>query len=517
MEVSSQAVKFTDESYLSRKALRRVMGMGGVDYIWQEVVSYRNANSIGFNPFKTIGGHPFHLTLTPAIKKKIDEAEKALEALTASLDSTEGASRNALRRTYMFPALQGIRAGEGVSVSDSALKAMLSGRYEDEDPTGRGIYAYLKAVDAYFALGGPSGEDFLPDALARMELTPELTSFYRHEDPKRLYNIGGLDSVYGFAPFGSIEVLMEDMYKGLEASGASPLVKAVAASFFADNVMPFARHSFECAVLLGLRYLESEGFGKAAYYLPLSQFLKKDARYQEAGAETQKTGDLTYMVLLACQILTPLAESLFQEGQKEKVEVYRPEYRRLDPQEQNEAALRGILKEIETKPEEQPVPEVREEPAIVKEETVSETKVEEPLPREEVLLEEEEEPVPVETPKKEEPKTVLPRLSPKDVGKAALPRGYQNEPEALSEKEARDYARYLLETNPALSKGQARFYAFHCTMGRYYVIQQYKKFNRCAYETARTSMDKLASEGYYSKMQVKNKFVYTPSQRGENK
>jgi hypothetical protein len=85
----------------------------------------------------------------------------------------------------------------------------------------------------------------------------------------------------------------------------------------------------------------------------------------------------------------------------------------------------------------------------------------------------------------------------------------------LSDKEIKEYTQYLLETNPALNKNQAAFLASHSTLGRYYTIQQFKKFTRCAYETARTSMDKLAQEGYYSKLQVKNKFVYTPKKKGE--
>ena len=71
-------------------------------------------------------------------------------------------------------------------------------------------------------------------------------------------------------------------------------------------------------------------------------------------------------------------------------------------------------------------------------------------------------------------------------------------------------AQNLLEQDPFLKKGQAHFYVRHCTMGKYYTIQQYKKCEGCVYETARTSMDNLAKLGYYRREQVKNKFVYTP-------
>lgn len=91
------------------------------------------------------------------------------------------------------------------------------------------------------------------------------------------------------------------------------------------------------------------------------------------------------------------------------------------------------------------------------------------------------------------------------------------EPAPLSDKEAKEYVQYLLETNPRLSKNQASFLAFHCALGRYYTIQNFKDYAKCAYETARTSMDKLAAEGYYEKLQVKNKFVYTPVRKGDKK
>ena len=86
-----------------------------------------------------------------------------------------------------------------------------------------------------------------------------------------------------------------------------------------------------------------------------------------------------------------------------------------------------------------------------------------------------------------------------------------------SDKEIKDTAKYLLETHPSLRKKQALFYASHCTLGRFYTIQDYKRFSRCVYETARTSMDHLAELGFYAKKQIKNKFVYTPLKQGEQK
>lgn len=71
----------------------------------------------------------------------------------------------------------------------------------------------------------------------------------------------------------------------------------------------------------------------------------------------------------------------------------------------------------------------------------------------------------------------------------------------------------LLERDPNLKKKEAHFYSRHREIGKKYSIADYKKFNRCVYETARTSMDHLAELGYYRKIQIKNKFVYETIER----
>ena len=86
-------------------------------------------------------------------------------------------------------------------------------------------------------------------------------------------------------------------------------------------------------------------------------------------------------------------------------------------------------------------------------------------------------------------------------------------PVALDEKQACLVEQDLLERDPSLRKGEAHFYARHCTKGKKYSIAQYKKAIGCVYETARTSMDHLAELGYYRKEKIKNKFVYVPIAR----
>ena len=74
-------------------------------------------------------------------------------------------------------------------------------------------------------------------------------------------------------------------------------------------------------------------------------------------------------------------------------------------------------------------------------------------------------------------------------------------PTGLDEKDIDLIAENLLELFPSLKKLQAKFYAGHCTIGKYYSIAQYKKETGVAYETARTSMDNLVYLGFYKKEQ----------------
>lgn len=71
----------------------------------------------------------------------------------------------------------------------------------------------------------------------------------------------------------------------------------------------------------------------------------------------------------------------------------------------------------------------------------------------------------------------------------------------------------LVERDPNLKRKEAHFYSRHREIGKCYSIADYKRFSRCVYETARTSMDHLAQLGYYKKIQIKNKFVYETIER----
>ncbi len=83
-------------------------------------------------------------------------------------------------------------------------------------------------------------------------------------------------------------------------------------------------------------------------------------------------------------------------------------------------------------------------------------------------------------------------------------------PTMHSESEIEILAKKLMSVYPQLKKKQAHFYAGHCQVGLNYTIEQFKKEEKSVYETARTSMEDLANRGFYKKLQIGKKFVYTP-------
>lgn len=104
-----------------------------------------------------------------------------------------------------------------------------------------------------------------------------------------------------------------------------------------------------------------------------------------------------------------------------------------------------------------------------------------------------------------------PELS--EVRKKNIQLALKKEASPLTRTDAKKMEKSLLERDARLRQKEAHFYVEHCTIGKIYTLNHYKRFCRCAYETARTSMDRLAEFGYYKKEQLKNKFIYSPIAR----
>lgn len=537
---------YTDEQYLSKGEVMQAMQTSLIDGYWNDITEYRKRYRVPL-AFRSITNHAFYLTETDIIKAKVTGMElksaRFLGLIKKIIDPQQ--EEEAYRSCFLY-ALRAVNSIENAQMSELSLKALLNGTYHENSPFHKPVIGYHEALtseakDSSFIR---LNDDFLAEIYAKNIGVIELTSFYRTSDfdgtaqrARYMYNPD-----FAYAPFDLVEALMGEFLTWLRNGGETPFVKAVASAYFLDYVKPFDECNDEMGFLLGKAAYSFGEEGKVVFYLPLENILVKSPRLKNLLLEVQRTGDLTYFLMYAILILEPLLDSLEQELQTIKIEPYRKEYQSLsgeelqsakvlekkpslEPQQMDLFASEGASKEKPTPSvslEATPVPlaPAPEPTPLVSPVAPVSKPVEAP-----VETHSESAPLlpdkPVEKEEKAPLKNALPperKIAPEEMESSAntalslaLPSG------GLSEKEVKEYVLYLLESNPNLSKNQASFLASHCTLGRYYTIQQFKKFTRCAYETARTSMDKLAQEHYYEKLQVKNKFVYTPLPKGEKK
>ena len=512
---SKYTESFTDEKYLNRRELSRALNTTFIDSFWKEQEEYRKQYRYEL-PVSLINRTPIFVTLTPVINDKIAMFENKIDNTLRLYRGLDEAAKYEVRKNAFFPWLRSIAVYEGVQISDISIRALLNGTYREDAPEHMPVIHYLRTLDHYLAedqrLLQPD-DNFLADAFTYLLGVPELTKFYRDEGPnsyRPISIINGFD--YDKAPAREIEPMMENLFGMLKGTDKL-LINALTALFYVSYIQPFDNLNYPLSILLAKDVYAGSSSGISAFMLPLESLLG-DHAIMEAIKECKKDGDLTYFILGCINTMNRLLDNLKDQIQQARITHYQGEYKTLSPAEEKRA------EDIDPAPGAQaPEPEVVE--PVEEPEPMMEKEAEEPAPA--VF----EEPVP-EEPKpevieKKEPKNALKPsgyITPEEMMKetSSVP-GYRFgvPSNTLSDKEVKEYVRYLLETNPSLNRKQANFLANHCTPGRYYTIQQYKSFCRCAYETARTSMDHLASEGYYEKLQVKNKFVYRPATKGEKK
>jgi len=490
---SKLTTAYTDESYLSRRDLQKAMNTTFIDSFWKEQLDYRKEYRVDL-PLYLINRTPLYLTLTPAIKDKIALVKKEIDANLRLIGNLSEQELMEVKKNTYFPILKSISFYEGVQITDMSLRALLNRTYRENEPNHMPVIHYLHTLNHYMDEKNhlESTDEFLGDAFVYLLGTNEITKFYRQAGPSEYRPtsvINGYD--YERAPARDIEAMMERLYK-VTSGEKNPFIEMMIALFYVSYIEPFDSLNHSLAALLAKNVYAGE-MGNAAFTLPLEPLLLERS-VMEAIKETKKEGDLTYYLLAALSSLRHYVSTQKEAIDNARIQVYKPEF--INPAKEEAKIPEPIVAPIqpslfdEVIEEPQPEPVVEEEPKepeiIIKAEPKNALK-----PSRTITVEEMNQSVP---------------LAQKTFG---VP---QN---VLSDKEVKEYVRYLLETNPNLNKKQASFLANHSTPGRFYTIQQYKAFCKCAYETARTSMDHLTNEGYYEKLQVKNKFVYRLATKGE--
>jgi len=513
MNEKEWALQYTDDQYLTKRELVQAMHTSLVDGYWLDIRAYRGKNAQPL-PHRTISNQRFWLCMSVGVRAKIATFEDSLTHLLGVVGKIDDPKvKEEIIRSFLLTCLSEAAKFSKTNISPLSIKALLNGTYHENNSDHLPIISYLKTL-RYFLSKDPSkpDADFLGEAYGSLLGEEELTKFYRNFDfdqsASRARFMTGGD--FRYAPFEAIEPLMNEFFVFAEDEHVSMAPRAAGSLYFLDLVKPFGEKNQELAALLAKAIIAKGTGSNLAFLLPFEALLEPGTRYDSLFLETQHSGDLTYIVLQAIDVLTPLLASFESQIKEIRVAAYRSEMRPLSPEEQTIADERktpvpptqmSLLEEKPT-PSEEPKQVV---PPSIEPIVQAKAEISEPTP---VVAPPESKPVA----KPVSPKPVQPPLPKADIGGSLAIQA----PEAtLSEKEIKEYIQYLLESNPNLNKNQATFLSNHCTMGHYYTIQQFKKDARCAYETARTSMDKLAHEGYYEKKQLKNKFVYTPVKQGE--
>lgn len=468
--------RYTDQDYVTRNGLSRALGTSLVDDFWKSIQNYRLSHAKEL-PLRCVGKAPFHIVLTLPISAKIQEIESKLSSYEEMASSFKKvANFPSYEREALLSQLALEAKLEKIEVDELTLKAMVNGFYSGDDPKKAPILAYLGLLKGLAKGQARPDEDYLGESYLALMGREDLSSFYREKDPVSVYNTAVIARDYDYAPHGEIPSMMDSFFEFLSSSEAPSFVKACGCLYYLNYVKPFEEHSLSLALLLSASCLQTI-CPEFSYLLPLGKALLPSPGLKDALNQSQKDRDLTYFVLHCAKLLSSYLDEAMETMARRKKEA--------------------VTQEVFGAPEEKVPPSVKEEKKPDEEPSIPGSPVPSPSkPPSAPLLSEEEE-----------------RSYLQSRGEAALiaPKG------EYSDKEIKDTAKYLLETHPTLRKKQALFYASHCTLGRFYTIQDYKRFSRCVYETARTSMDHLAELGFYAKKQIKNKFVYTPLKQGEQK
>ena len=472
--------RYTDEEYVSKRELANKLRLNLVDSMWKGILDYRRQFAKPLAAITLISKQKMYLTSTQALYDKYSEFESKLSYFQTEYVKTclNKDSERAINKYAYLLVLRICCQALKINANELSLKAIVNGAYRDTDPALTSINAYFKAISSFEdAASYQNGEDFLGHEYGILKGTDELTSFYRTSDTKSIYVRSVVSKLYESAPASEISDLMDSLFSFEKLDNKKGFLKALVIEYFINYIKPFDDNNLLIGTLLSKWSLSRANLSNVASILPFEAAFIPSDRLNDYFESIQQTGDVTYFVMYAMEKISPLLDELLDQ-------------------------MHEINKNI-----------------IKKEHFVKEEIVQEATPNIEEIKEEREETKEAEAPKQEEKVekkvSTVERIDPskltQPVGNLALfpPRA------TLTEKEIKETARYIIETNPNIKKAQAYFFAGHSTIGRYYTIQDYKKVTRCAYETARTSMDLLAEQGFYKKLQVKNKFVYTPIEQGE--
>ena len=488
------AIRFTEGKYATKAEVAKELRMSMIDTIWSNILNYRSS----FNSYlaiKSIEKNQLVICGCPSINALVNSTDMKLIRVMKEYShlNVNNGDLGRFEDECLIKSLMHLAKNHELEVTENYVRSLIHGDIREPAQSMKLLIRYLNAL-RYIKKShvNPINVDFLAELYSRLLGTEELTSFYRTNEDRNPNNRVLIDRIYSSAPTILIEGLMNSLFSFISTSSLSSVVKAIIVLYFVNYVRPFPSENEEIALLLSKAVLANGSLSEFGAVIPIENLLNiNQDSLNKICVEVQKTNDLTYFVNFILKALESSLDALNDIKANYTSDVLRKDLYRED---------------VEPAPTTTFVTNVEPAPA-----PVVETPAPAPAPVEPVVP-----PTPAPAPVVQQPKPEPAPAPAPTPAPAPLSHelAFSSLPEVLDEKQAARLEEHLLEMDPALKKGEAYFYARHCTMHMHYTIEQYKKALGCAYETARTSMEHLVKLHYYEKALVNNKkFVYTPIKR----
>lgn len=495
------AVRFTDDVYATRREVIEKLHTSLIDHIWRDDILPYRARFAKRLSIYDVSKTAASITFTRNVANRLNTVQARLNKATLACGrlSDDSIELYTLRRLMETTILKSIAKKNDLTVDDIVLENILEGRPVSEEFTI--LARYHKCLKRLIARPNePLDKERLVVFYSLLLDKAELGTFYRTQDLSSRVQKYVIGREYEFAPTGTIEPLMNNLFGYVSLNAADDcLITAIVTFYQMNYIKPFEACNEEMAVLFMKAILAQQACGPIAAYLPLESLIAEhEAEVHARSRESQRSRDLTYVLITILDLFDKIVTKFLDEITLSKAETARNAYiGGTDPKAFEEEF--GVSQE-KIMPFKAPVEAKEPEPPAAS------TMVKAVAPVDQL---------PLAAPKKEEAQPKREEMPPKAAA-AVPPQVPLSVPvndlheEISDEKALRRAEEDLLETDPVLRPHMAHFYVRHRTLGRYYTIQQYKKAERTVYETARTAMDTLARRGYYRRESVKNKFVYTP-------
>ena len=449
------SIRFTDDIYASKEEIQKALNLSSIDAIWDKINLYRNYFKRSLD-LSSIEGKIFSICLTLSLQQKIISLEKRMIKTMIYLSKMNETSLNNFINECLLEIGRDYANQDSITITDDILKKLLDDDLIEVPQAYNTLRNYLLTLkqSIYKSLNkyDLSILTSFYGKILRKEINPnDFDSFARIIDLNNPSDHLVLNQHYSASPLDKIEPMLDELINFNNSNNTFSLIKAVVSYFYLIYIKPFDYFNEECAVL-SLKYIiTNSDIPYVPFVLNLEKYLlnTNTELFKNKFVLSELSCDLTYFTNYILDIIDKSIKELEEKIENNDIMLIKEEFKQSD-----------------------------EEDLLLKSSIIN-----------------------------NEPKYVIANKNPvtfeQKVSMPTLPTG-------LDEKDVDLIAENLLELYPSLKINQAKFYASHCTIGKYYSIAQYKKETGVAYETARTSMDNLVALGFYKKEQIKNKYVYTP-------